>query len=241
MSRQTYDQMLSVARSARADWQGALRAAAAADASVLASHSQVEQVRTIPVQVALRQAQLDQASAQVDQARADLSAAQLNLSFCHVIAPESGRIAEKDVNPGDNVAVGQVLARIVTGAPWITANFKETQITDIRPGQPALIRVDAYPGVVFHGYVDSIEPGTATHFSLLPAQNATGNFVKVVQRVPVKILFDNPNDVNSYLVLGMSAVPSIDTTAAEAAVPTRTEPFAAIDATGRTPDGNNPR
>ena len=108
----------------------------------------------------------------------------------------------------------QILATLVFGAPWVTANFKETQLTDMRPGQPVTIRVDAYPGVDFKGHVDSIMHGSGSHFSLLPPENATGNYVKVVQRVPVKILFDEAPDTlqadGHVLGLGMSVVPVVN-------------------------------
>jgi membrane fusion protein (multidrug efflux system) len=98
---------------------------------------------------------------------------------------------------------------IVTDEMFVIANFKETQLTHMRPGQPATIRVDAYPGVVFHGHVDSIQAGTGPTFSLFPPENATGNFVKIVQRVPVKIVFDGPSDFDSRLVLGLSVRPRV--------------------------------
>ena len=110
---------------------------------------------------------------------------------------------------GAYVNVGQPLLVIVTDQMFVVANFKETQLTHMRPGQPVTIRVDAYPGVVFHGHVDSIQAGTGPTFSLFPPENATGNFVKIVQRVPVKIVFDEPPDPNHRLVLGMSVKPKV--------------------------------
>ena len=108
------------------------------------------------------------------------------------------------------VEEGQALLAIVLPQRWVIANLKETQMTHIHPGLKVTIRVDAYPGVVFHGHVDSIQQGTGSRFSLLPAENATGNFIKVVQRVPVKIVFDGPLDPQKPLELGMSVVPTID-------------------------------
>jgi membrane fusion protein (multidrug efflux system) len=112
------------------------------------------------------------------------------------------------------VEKNQILATLVYGAPWVTANYKETQLTDMRPGQPVTIHVDAYPGVDFRGHVDSIMHGSGSHFSLLPPENATGNYVKVVQRVPVKILFDEDAATlakdGHVLGLGMSAVPTVN-------------------------------
>jgi membrane fusion protein (multidrug efflux system) len=113
------------------------------------------------------------------------------------------------VEEGAYVQVGQILLSIVPEEVWVTANFKETQITHIRPGQPVRIKVDTYPGKVFHGHVDSIQAGTGERFSLMPPENATGNYVKVVQRVPVKIVFDDANDPDFLLAPGMSVVPAV--------------------------------
>jgi membrane fusion protein (multidrug efflux system) len=107
------------------------------------------------------------------------------------------------------VQVGQMLMAVVPNDVWVIANFKETQLKDIRPGQPVDIKVDAYPGRTFRGHVDSIQSGTGARFSLLPPENATGNFVKVVQRVPVKIVFDEAPDPQYQLGPGMSVVPRV--------------------------------
>jgi membrane fusion protein (multidrug efflux system) len=237
MSKQNLDQAVATAKSDAAALQGAQRAASAAEAAIASASAQLSQAETVPQQVALRKAELAQAEAQADQARAQLRTAELNLSYTQVIAPQTGRIGGRNVNPGDTIQANQMLARLVIGTPWVTANFKETQITDMHPGQPVTISVDAYPDATFHGYVDSIQPATGTQFSLLPAENATGNYVKVVQRVPVKIVFDNPADVDRVLALGMSVVPTVDTTAPAAAVLPRLEPSAALEGTGRIPDG----
>jgi membrane fusion protein (multidrug efflux system) len=108
---------------------------------------------------------------------------------------------------GNYAAVGQALMMFVPREVWITANFKETQLNLMRPGQPVTISIDAYPGRTFKGHVDSVQSGSGTAFSLLPAENATGNYVKIVQRVPVKIVFDTPPDV--LLGPGMSVVPTV--------------------------------
>ena len=111
--------------------------------------------------------------------------------------------------------VGQSLMAIVPSNVWVTANFKETQLTHMRPGQPVTVSVDTYPDETFHGRVDSIQRGTGSRFSLLPPENATGNFVKVVQRIPVKIVFDRPDELAKYrLVPGMSVVPKVNVKAA---------------------------
>jgi membrane fusion protein (multidrug efflux system) len=152
---------------------------------------------------------LQTAQAKLDGAKARLEQAELDLSYTKVKAPEAGQVARKAVEPGAYVQEGQVLLAMVTPERWVTANMKETQMTHIQPGMPVTIAVDAYPGKVFHGHVDSIQQGTGSRFSLLPAENATGNFIKVVQRVPVKIVFDDQPDPDEPLALGLSVVPTI--------------------------------
>lgn len=150
------------------------------------------------------------AQSQVKAAQARLEQAQLNLSYTKIVAPEGGVVSRKAVEPGMFVGQGQALLAIVLPGRWVIANLKETQMTHIRPGLKVSISVDTYPGVVFHGHIDSIQQGTGSRFSLLPAENATGNYIKVVQRVPVKIVFDDQPDPKRPLELGMSAVPAID-------------------------------
>jgi membrane fusion protein (multidrug efflux system) len=237
MSKQNLDQAVATAKADAADLEAAQRAGMAAEAAIRSAVAQMNQAETVPQQVALRKAQVAQAEAGADQARAQLQTAELNLSYTKVIAPQTGRIAGRNVNPGDTIQQNQMLARLVIGTPWVTANFKETQITDMHPGQPVTISVDAYPGTTFHGYVDSIQPASGTAFSLLPPENATGNYVKVVQRVPVKIVFDNPADIDRLLAIGLSVVPTVDTTAPAAAVLAHVEPPADLDGTGKIPDG----
>jgi membrane fusion protein (multidrug efflux system) len=149
------------------------------------------------------------AVAQLDQLRAAVRQAELDLSYTKIRAPEAGRVTRKSVEVGSYVQVGQALMAIVPQDYWVVANFKETQLTDIRPGQPVTVTVDAYPGHTFKGHVDSIQAGAGSAFSLLPPENATGNFVKVVQRVPVKIVFDEAPDPHFPLGPGMSVVPSV--------------------------------
>jgi membrane fusion protein (multidrug efflux system) len=149
------------------------------------------------------------ARAGVDEAKAAVALAELQLSYTQVVAPEDGFVTSKAVEAGDYVQTGQSLLEMVPREVWVTANFKETQITDMHPGEPATIEVDAYPGRQLRGRVDSIQAGSGARFSLLPPENATGNFVKVVQRVPVKIVFDQELDGNHVLGPGMSAVPDV--------------------------------
>ena len=118
-------------------------------------------------------------------------------------------MTRKSVEPGAYVQVGQTLFSIVPDRVWVVANFKETQLRHMRPGQPATVRVDAYPDRLFRGHVDSIQAGSGARFSLLPPENATGNYVKVVQRVPVKIVIDEAPDPQHVLGPGMSVVPEV--------------------------------
>ncbi len=145
------------------------------------------------------------ADAEAEQKRADLAYAELQLSYSQITAPASGTISKKNVEVGQFVQAGQPLLAIVEDArPWVVANFKETQLKKMRVGQPVEVEVDAYPKVVFHGRVESISAATGARFALLPPDNATGNFTKVVQRVPVKIVFTDPPDPNHPLRTGMS-------------------------------------
>jgi membrane fusion protein (multidrug efflux system) len=158
-------------------------------------------------QVSVLQAQRDLAYAQLAQAHATLEQAQANLARTIITAPVAGRVTRLTAAKGNYAAVGQALMMFVPREVWITANFKETQLNLMRPGQPVTISIDAYPGRTFKGHVDSVQSGSGTAFSLLPAENATGNYVKIVQRVPVKIVFDTPPDV--LLGPGMSVVPTV--------------------------------
>ncbi len=157
--------------------------------------------------------QVDAAKAAVAEAEATAREAELQSSYAKMAAPEDGRVTSKAIEPGSYVQVGQNLLALVTPERWVTANFKETQLHDVRPGQPVMIHVDAYPDRELRGHVDSIQAGSGSRFSLLPPENATGNYVKVVQRVPVKIVFDEQPDVKRVLGPGMSAVPDVKVSA----------------------------
>jgi membrane fusion protein (multidrug efflux system) len=170
--------------------------------------------QSAPQRVAYSRSQATAAQAEIAQARALVEQAELNLSYTVVGAPCSGYVTRKAVEPGSSVQVGQSLLALVPREVWVVANFKETQLTRMRPGQPAVVEVDAYPGVAFRAHVDSIQRGTGARFALLPPENATGNFVKVVQRLPVKLVFDDLEQVVGYpLAPGMSAEPVVDVTA----------------------------
>jgi membrane fusion protein (multidrug efflux system) len=182
---------------------------AEAQAKVRAAVGRLAGANAAPQLVAASRSQAATLEAQVEQARAALEMAELQLAYTKIYAPAAGRITRRTVERGAYVQVGQALCAIVPFEYWVIANFKETQLTRMRPGQPVEIRVDAYPGRVFRGHVDSIQSGAGARFSLLPPENATGNYVKVVQRVPVKILFDTPPDPAHPVGPGMSVVPSV--------------------------------
>jgi membrane fusion protein, multidrug efflux system len=153
-------------------------------------------------------AQRDSAVASLTQANAQRDQAQLNLSYTTVTAAQAGGVVQLSAAVGEFAQAGTNLTMFVPDEIWITANFKETQLDAMRPGEPVTLAIDAYPERALHGHVDSVQPGSGTAFSLLPAQNATGNYVKIVQRVPVKLVMDNPpKDVA--LGPGMSVVPTV--------------------------------
>jgi membrane fusion protein, multidrug efflux system len=146
-------------------------------------------------------------AAQLKSAQAQLEQANTNLSRTTIKAPIAGRVTHLTAAEGNYASVGSTLMIFVPREVWVTANFKETQLDLMRPGQSVDIAIDAYPDKAFNGHVDSVQSGSGTAFSLLPAENATGNFVKIVQRVPVKIVFENSPDV--LLGPGMSVVPTV--------------------------------
>ena len=159
------------------------------------------QIDTLRAQRASAEANLAQAQAQRDQA-------ELNLSYTTVIADQPGRVVNLTGAVGQYAQAGTNLTMFVPDEIWVVANYKETQLDRMRPGQPVDIEIDAYPERDFHGHVDSVQPGSGPAFSLLPPENATGNYVKIVQRVPVKIILDNP-PTDVALGPGMSVVPTV--------------------------------
>ena len=237
VSRQRLDQAIATARTAEAQTEAARQRAAAAASQVReseaaqrtaaetarraevqigAARAQVNEAQgklaaanTAPQQIASSEAQAQTASASLEQLQAAVAQAELELSYTKLYAPDDGRVTNKSIEEGALVQPNQQLMAIVPGDVWVTANFKENQIGRMQPGQSVEITVDAYPGKTFKGHVDSIQAGTGARFSLLPAENATGNYVKVVQRVPVKIVFDEPPDPKHLLAPGMSVVPEV--------------------------------
>jgi membrane fusion protein (multidrug efflux system) len=158
----------------------------------------------------MKEAGAGRAAASVEQARADVAAAELQLAKTRVVAPADGVVSKKTVEPGQLVQPGQPLLAVVPlHGIWVVANFKETQVGRIRPGQRVTVSVDTFPDRVFHGAVDSISAGTGARFSMLPPENATGNWVKVVQRVPVKVLLDGYRPNPHILRPGMSATVTV--------------------------------
>jgi membrane fusion protein, multidrug efflux system len=180
-----------------------------AEAQVMLAQAQVTQNSPVPQLIGQTDAQVGQLKGQVEQAQGRLDQANLNLSWTQVKAPQDGWITKRNVEAGNYITAGQQIFSIVAPEVWITANFKESQLADMRRGQSVRIQVDAYPNLDLRGHVDSIQLGSGSKFTAFPPENATGNFVKVVQRVPVKIVIDSGLDPNIPLPLGISVAPSV--------------------------------
>jgi membrane fusion protein (multidrug efflux system) len=197
---------LSQAQAAQVSAQAALRQS---EKLVVQAQGRVSEAKSAPQQIQARHADVVALRAGVAQALASLQQAELALSYTRIYAPESGYITRKSVEPGDFVQPGQPLAALVSDRLWVVANFKETQLTLMRPGQPVTLRLDAFPQLRLRGHVESFQSGTGAAFSLLPAENATGNYVKVVQRVPVKIVLDEAPPAGYRIGPGMSVEPEV--------------------------------
>jgi membrane fusion protein (multidrug efflux system) len=220
ISRQQFDQAVASATanraavaSADAAVKGAEQTVRQAEGKLLQAKADLRSAQTAPQQVSLIRAHADAAGALVEQRRAQLAQAHLNFSYTIIRSPVTGIIGKKNVEVGQNVSVGQEMLQVVPlDDVWVTANFKETQLEHMRPGQPVKIKVDAY-GRTWSGRVTNMGGGTGSVFSLLPPENATGNYVKVVQRVPVRIDFDHTaeHDFNAEGMLkpGLSVVPGV--------------------------------
>jgi membrane fusion protein (multidrug efflux system) len=180
-----------------------------ADANLENGKAQLDIASLIPETIEQAQAQVDQAAARLQQAQAVLLAAELNITYTELRAPQAGRVTMRNVQQGNYIQAGQSVLALVTSDVWITANFKENQLARMRVGQKVDVRLDAYGNLKLEGHVDSIQAGTGSRFSAFPAENATGNFVKIVQRVPVKIVIDRGLDPKVPLPLGASAVPTV--------------------------------
>jgi len=204
--QQTVDQRATLAT----DVDQATEQLRSAAASVKQARAQVAAASLVPQMIASAEDTVAQRRAQLLQAKANLTQAQVSLSYNRIIAPQDGRITLRNVELGTYVQAGQQVFYIVTPQVWITANFKETELTGIRPGDRVIITVDAYPDLKLYGHVDSIQEGSGARFTEFPAENATGNFVKIVRRVPVKIVIDRglPADLGG-LPLGISVQPTV--------------------------------
>jgi membrane fusion protein, multidrug efflux system len=211
--QQLYTQSVDSERAAAAAVEAARASAAAAGQAVTQARArmaqaqaQLQSAETRPQQIAVQRSRARAAEAEAEKAAALLDQAQLNLQYATIAAPVGGIVGQRSVQPGQNVSPGQQLMTIVpldSQNIWVTANFKETQLKYMRPGQPVKISVDAY-GRTYHGRVFNIAGASGARYSLLPPENATGNYVKVVQRIPVKILFDKGQDPQHLLRPGMS-------------------------------------
>jgi membrane fusion protein (multidrug efflux system) len=220
ISRQQYDQAVAAAKanrsgvvSGRANVQVAEQAVSQAQGKLLQARADLRSAQTGPQQVSMTRAKADAADAQARERKAQLEQADLNLSYTVVRSPVTGIIGKRTVEVGQNVAIGQELVEVVPlDDVWVTANFKETQLAHMRPGQPVEIKVDAY-GRTWKAHVTNTGAGAGSVFSLLPPENATGNYVKVVQRVPVRIDFDRSAgpDFNAEALLkpGLSVEPEV--------------------------------
>ncbi len=201
MSDEEFDRAQADAESASADLRAAEQKAAAAKSQVAESHAQIGVAEKI----------LAASATKTREAETDQAASELELSYTKIAAPQDGKVTRKAVEAGNYVQVGQSVLALVSTQLWVVANFKESQLTNLRVGQPAKIRIDAYPDRLFKGHLDSFQAGSGSRFSLLPPENAVGNYVKIVQRVPVKLYFDEPLDPAMALGPGMSVVPRIRT------------------------------
>jgi membrane fusion protein (multidrug efflux system) len=226
VSRQRYDLSVAEGESYHAQVESATSQVREAEEGIRVAESKVAQQRaalvraqstvrsasTASQQVAVTQARAESAAARVQQMRAALEQASLNLTYATIRAPAAGVINQRTVEVGQVVAAGQTLLSVIpldVDNIWVTANFKETQLKNLRPGQAVTISVDTYGGRDYRGHVESIAAASGARSSLLPPENATGNFVKVVQRVPVRISFDHDQDQDHLLRPGMSVFPTV--------------------------------
>ncbi len=204
------DRATKTAASARSQADAATSRVQAEARAVDEAQAKLTGTESGPHQVAAAQAGIARAAADRQRAQAGLDEARIAYGYQTVTAPFAGRVARRDVQLGSYIQPGQALMAVVSDDLWVVANLKESQLKRLQMRQSAEIYVDAYPQAVFHAHVDSVQPGSGSRFSLLPPENATGNYVKVVQRVPVKLVFDEPIDLERYhLGPGMSVEPVI--------------------------------
>ncbi len=199
ISAQEFDQAETAAAAAWADLNSARQKAKADESKVAEAGAQFEAAK----------AESDAVFAQFNQSKTAVDSARLNVSYTKLFAPCDGRVTGKQVEVGDYLQAGQQIMSIVPVEVWVVANFKESQLEKMMPGQPATVEIDALGGKKFRAHVDSVQAGSGAAFSLLPPENATGNFVKVVQRVPVKIVFDEPLPAGHVIGPGLSVEPDV--------------------------------
>ncbi|ELU8380207.1 HlyD family secretion protein [Cronobacter sakazakii] len=181
-----------------------------AEAGLANAQAQLEVAEQVQLQIRQQETNVEARQSQVEQARAQLKTAELNLSYTEVRAPFDGYVTKRNVQNGTLVQAGSALFSIVSPDIWVVANFKESQLERMRPGNKVEISVDAFPDLELEGHVESIQQGSGSRFSAFPAENATGNFVKIVQRVPVKIVIDKGlENWNQPLPLGLSVEPEV--------------------------------
>jgi len=180
-----------------------------AQAGLASARAQLEVADQVQLQIRQQETNVEARERQVDQAKAQLETADLNLSYTEVRAPFDGFVTRRNVQNGTLVQAGTALFSLVSTDVWITANFKESQLERMKPGNKVSVSVDAWPDIELEGHVDSIQQGSGAKFSAFPAENATGNYVKIVQRVPVKIVIDKGLDANHPLPLGLSVEPKV--------------------------------
>ncbi|MGC0914584.1 HlyD family secretion protein [Pantoea sp. XAF26B01_ASV70] len=180
-----------------------------AQAQLQSAKAQVEVASQVALQIRQQETNVEARQQQVEQAKAQLSTADLNLSYTQVRAPYDGFVTKRNVQLGTLVQAGSSLFSLVSPEIWVTANFKESQLQHMNPGDKVEISVDAWPDMKLEGHVDSIQMGSGSRFSTFPSENATGNYVKIVQRVPVKIVIDKGLDPNHPLPLGLSVEPKV--------------------------------
>jgi membrane fusion protein, multidrug efflux system len=209
VSQQQYDSAAAAAAATQAGLESARAMFANAQSRAAQARAQAAAAHTVPEQISMTKARAGAAAAEVQKYRSALEQAELNLQYTRIVAPVTGILSKRNVEPGQVVQGGQPLFSVVNlDDIWVTANFKETQLRSMRIGQRANISVDAY-GHSYSGYIDSMGGATGARFSLLPPENATGNYVKVVQRVPVRIRFDKGQDPEHLLRPGMSVEPTV--------------------------------
>jgi len=180
-----------------------------ANADLANAKAQVDVAAQVQLQIRNAETNVEARQQQVEQAKAQLETANLNLSYADVRAPFDGFVTMRNVQLGTLVQAGSSLFSLVSPDIWITANFKESQLERMKPGDKVDVKIDAYPNITLHGHVDSIQQGTGSRFSAFPAENATGNYVKIVQRVPVKIVIESGLDPKKPLPLGLSVDPTV--------------------------------